>query len=604
MDESAVNTSNMDGKGGFRAASFVFALVSLENMGFVANMVNLVLYFQIQLYFHVSAAANTVTNLMGSTFLLTIIGAFISDTYINRFKTTLYFGILEIVALVLMTIQARYKDLEPNPCPKSSCLSGGIAIMFYASLALLAMGSGGVRGALPALGADQFNQKDPKESKAIATYFNFLLLSTTLGATIGVTVIVWVANNKHWWPGFLISLLANFVGLVILAFGSRFYRIHLPGDSPLLRVVQVIVVAMKNWRLPVPKDAGQLYELSEKEVLASSKDPRIQHTDQFRWLDKAAIVRNNNAEPTPWTVCTVTQVEEVKVLARMFPIIASTIILNTCMAQLQTFSVTQGYFMDRYIRKFQVPASSIPVIPLIFMSILIPIYEYAFVPFARKYTKHPSGISQLQRVGVGLVLSVVSMAVAGFIEVKRKNHDTKYGKPMSVFWLSFQYGIFGIADMFSLVGLLEFFYKEAPLGMRSLSTSFTWLSLSFGYFLSSIFVDVINSITKRTSHDKRGWLEAQLLDENHLEYFFWFLAILSLLNFFNYLYWASWYKFKKVADQNPSDINDDARVQQQAEESLASGTETSRQALLEAPKVSTNTNDGDENANGKHDNGN
>jgi len=70
-------------------------------------------------------------------------------------------------------------------------------------------------------------------------------------------------------------------------------------------------------------------------------------------------------------------------------------------------------------------------------------------------------------------------------------------KPISLFWLSFQYGIFGIADMFTLVGLLEFFYKEAPAGMRSLSTSLTWLSLSLGYYLSTVLVDVINGVTKR-----------------------------------------------------------------------------------------------------------
>jgi peptide/histidine transporter 3/4 len=171
--------------------------------------------------------------------------------------------------------------------------------------------------------------------------------------------------------------------------------------------------------------------------------------------------------PEPWKVCTVTQIEEVKILTRMLPIIASTIIMNTCMAQLQTFSVHQGYFMDPYIGSYKFPTASIPAIPLLFMSILIPIYEFVVVPFAWKLTGHPSGITQLQRVGVGLVLSIMSMAVAGIVEVKRRKQANKNPlEPISLFWLSFQYGIFGIADMFTIVGLLEFFYKEAPSGMR------------------------------------------------------------------------------------------------------------------------------------------
>ncbi|CAA2986099.1 NRT1 PTR FAMILY -like isoform X1 [Olea europaea subsp. europaea] len=528
-------------------------MVALENMGFVANMVSLVLYFWLKLHFELSDAANTLTNLMGSAFLLSVIGGFISDTYINRFHTCLIFGTVEILALVLMTIQAHDEKLQPVPRGKSSGMTGRPAVMFYASLCLLALGSGGVRGALPALGADQFDKKDPKEAKGLASYFNWLLLGSVSGALIGVTVIVYIStnkNNNNWWKGFLITLVSTVVGFIILAIGKPFYRIQVPGESPLVRIAQVIVVAIKNRKLPPPESPSELYEINEKE--SASTDDKIAHTEQFRSLDKAAILPKD-AEPLPWKVCTVTQVEEVKVLTRMLPIIASTIIMNTCLAQLQTFSVQQGNAMNRYLGSFEVPAASIPFIPLLFMIILIPVYELTFVPFARKITKHPTGISQLQRIGVGLVLSAISMAVAAIVEVKRKQKSLKNplkdpSKDISLFWLSFQYGIFGIADMFTLVGLLEFFYKEAPSGMRSLSTSFTWISLSFGYFLSTIFVDTINAVTKKITPSKQGWLQGYL-DENNLNLFYWFLAILSVLNFFNYLYWATWYKYK------PEDTN-------------------------------------------------
>ncbi|XP_022868381.1 protein NRT1/ PTR FAMILY 4.5-like isoform X2 [Olea europaea var. sylvestris] len=553
LEYNTLNVWKVQGKGGFRATSFIYGMVALENMGFVANMVSLVLYFWLKLHFELSDAANTLTNLMGSAFLLSVIGGFISDTYINRFHTCLIFGTVEILALVLMTIQAHDEKLQPVPRGKSSGMTGRPAVMFYASLCLLALGSGGVRGALPALGADQFDKKDPKEAKGLASYFNWLLLGSVSGALIGVTVIVYIStnkNNNNWWKGFLITLVSTVVGFIILAIGKPFYRIQVPGESPLVRIAQVIVVAIKNRKLPPPESPSELYEINEKE--SASTDDKIAHTEQFRSLDKAAILPKD-AEPLPWKVCTVTQVEEVKVLTRMLPIIASTIIMNTCLAQLQTFSVQQGNAMNRYLGSFEVPAASIPFIPLLFMIILIPVYELTFVPFARKITKHPTGISQLQRIGVGLVLSAISMAVAAIVEVKRKQKSLKNplkdpSKDISLFWLSFQYGIFGIADMFTLVGLLEFFYKEAPSGMRSLSTSFTWISLSFGYFLSTIFVDTINAVTKKITPSKQGWLQGYL-DENNLNLFYWFLAILSVLNFFNYLYWATWYKYK------PEDTN-------------------------------------------------
>ncbi|CAK9183769.1 unnamed protein product [Ilex paraguariensis] len=555
-------------KGGFTATFFIYALVALDNMGFVANMVSMVLYFIYKMHFDLSGSANTLTNLMGSTFLLSIVGAFISDTFLNRLHTCLIFGFVEVLGLLMMTIQAHYPSLQPHACGnKSSCVKGGIAVMFYASLSLVALGSGGVRGALAPLGADQFNQKDPKEAKALASYFNWLLLSTTLGASVGVTVIVWVSTNRGWWLGFLISSISTSMGFVFLALGSPFYRIQPPGDSPITRIAQVIVVAVKNRRLSVPENPGELYEINEKELV--STEDKIAHTKQFRCLDKAAIL-DNGSSPSPWTVCTVTQVEEVKILTRMLPIIASTILMNTCLAQLQTFSVQQSSIMDRYLGSFEVPAPSVPVIPLIIMSILLPIYEFLFVPFARKITKHPSGITQLQRVGVGLVLSIISMVIAGVVEVKRRNQSIKTPlKPISLFWLTFQFSIFGIADMFTMVGLLEFFYREAPAGMKSLSTSFTWISLSFGYFLSTVFVDIINLVTKKIAPSRHGWLYGQDLDKNNLNLFYWFLAVLSCINFGNYLFWSWWYRYKKedtsnlgnsLQDVEPKKINGDSSL--------------------------------------------
>ncbi|KAL7252317.1 hypothetical protein ACSBR1_014041 [Camellia fascicularis] len=60
--------------------------------------------------------------------------------------------------------------------------------------------------------------------------------------------------------------------------------------------------------------------------------------------------------------------------------------------------------------------------------------------------------------------------------------------------------------MFTFVGLLEFFYSEASAGMRSLSTSFSFLSLSIGYYLSLAFVGLINLVSAKLSLSKRGWL--------------------------------------------------------------------------------------------------
>ena len=73
------------------------------------------------------------------------------------------------------------------------------------------------------------------------------------------------------------------------------------------------------------------------------------------------------------------------------------------------------------------------------------------------------------------MLSCVSMVVAYIVKVKRKGMardnnmldaiPIEQPLPISTFRLSFQYFIFGIADLFTYIGLPEFFYSEAPKGL-------------------------------------------------------------------------------------------------------------------------------------------
>lgn len=345
------------------------------------------------------------------------------------------------------------------------------------------------------------------------------------------------------------------------------------------------VAAFRNRNLQLPENPDELYEISRSKAspdtefvahrdrpfrliysspppcTVSPQDTSIDDSFLFgrvlRFLDRAAIVQTaKDAVPNPWCQCRVTQVEHAKTVLAMVPIFCSAIIMGTCLAQLQTFSIAQGNTMDtRLAKHFKMPVASLPIIPLLMLIFAVPIYERLFVPFARRLTGVPTGIKYLQRVGVGLVLSIISMAIAALVEVRRKKVAVDSGMvvmfpglqhlPMSCFWLAPQFAVFGIADMFTYVGLMEFFYSQAPRALKSMSSSFLWCSLSFGYFMSTIIVQAVNAATKGST-PSGGWLSSNNINSDRLDLFFWLLAVLSTLNFFNYLFWASWYKYKPV----------------------------------------------------------
>ncbi|KAF7817531.1 protein NRT1/ PTR FAMILY 4.5-like [Senna tora] len=525
----------------------------LENMAFIANAVSLVTYFFGYMNMSLTKSATTLTNFMGTAFLLALVGGFICDTYFSRFKTCVLFICMEVLGYGILAVQAHLHELRPIPCKNgagsqmSQCegANGGQAAILYTGLYLIALGTGGIKAALPALGADQFDEKDPKEAAQLSSFFNWFLLSLTVGAIVGVTFIVWISTNQGWDWSFLICTIGVLLALVFVCMGKSLYRHNVPKGSPLLRIIQVFVVAFRNRELLIPQNEEELHEIHEKE--GEDNHEIIKRTDQFRIVqrsgDAAASISSG-----PWNLCTVTQVEETKILIRMLPIICSTIFMNTCLAQLQTFSIQQAGTLDSDIMGFKVPGPSLPVIPLLCIFVLIPLYDRVFVPLARRITGIPTGIRHLQRIGIGLVLSAISMAVAGVVETHRKSvamqHnmvDSTEPLPMSLFWLGYQYAIFGAADMFTLIGILEFFYAESSAGMKSLSTAISWCSVAFGYFTSTVVVEVVNKVSG-------GWLASNNLNRDKLNYFYWLLSVISVLNFGFYLACASWYRYKKVED--------------------------------------------------------
>lgn len=248
--------------------------------------------------------------------------------------------------------------------------------------------------------------------------------------------------------------------------------------------------------------------------------------------------------------CTVQQVEDVKVVFKVLPIFACTIMLNCCLAQLSTFSVEQAATMDTKLGSLKVPPASLPVFPVLFLMILAPIYDHIIIPYARKVSKSEMGITHLQRIGIGLVLSIVAMVVAALVEIKRQRvatnsnllNDATKPLPITFLWIAFQYLFLGSADLFTLAGLLEFFFSEAPVSMRSLATSLSWASLAMGYYLSSVIVSIVKSVTRNTTD--KPWLSGANLNQYHLERFYWLMCVLSGLNFLHYMYWAFRYKYR------------------------------------------------------------
>lgn len=263
----------------------------------------------------------------------------------------------------------------------------------------------------------------------------------------------------------------------------------------------------------------------------------------IRFLDKAATITQSDLSGTndPWRLCTVTQVEEAKCVMKMLPIWLCTIIYSVVFTQMASLFVEQGDVMNSDIGDFHLPAASMSAFDICSVLICTGIYRQILVPLAGKLSRNPKGLTELQRMGIGLVIGMLAMLAAGVTEVERLRHVIPGQKvsSLSIFWQIPQYVLVGASEVFMYVGQLEFFNGQAPDGIKSFGSSLCMASISLGNYVSSMLVNMVMEITARGKNP--GWIPDDL-NTGHMDRFYFLIAVLTALDFVIYLFCANWYK--------------------------------------------------------------
>ncbi|CAN6381509.1 unnamed protein product [Urochloa humidicola] len=532
--------------GGVKASMFIYFLVVMTNIGNIPMLLNVVNYLHGTMHMGIADASTTATNFFGAICIFTFFGAFISDSYIKRFYTILIFAPIEILGYMLLACQAHFPSLHPPPCDiishPSECtaVDGRNLSLLTLGLYMIPLGEGAVRVCAAALGGDQFDGDDPEELRGKASFFNWFAFCISLGGFVGLVCVVWVQNNEGWDLGFVLSAFVALLGSVVLLSGLPFYRHQKPTGSPLTRILQVSVAAFRKRNLSAPPE--DLMEMNQATEGTRVGMEVLERTSGFKFLDKAAL---DDGDTRRWSLCTVTQVEEAKIILRMAPLFLSSVLGYLPIPLLLTFTVQQGGSgsMDTRLgaANAHVPAASLFVIPIVFQMLFLVAYDRAVVPWLRATA---GGITHLQRIGVGFASGVVALAVAAAVEGRRRRRGAAGGEEMSVFWLTPQFFLLGVMDVTSFVGLLEFFYSEAPAGMKSMGSAVFFCILGVASWLGSFLIQVVNRATAHRGRPGTGWLDGANLNAGRLDLFYWLLALLGLISLLLYLLCAWMYTYR------------------------------------------------------------
>uniref|UniRef100_A0A2P2Q3I2 Nitrate transporter n=1 Tax=Rhizophora mucronata TaxID=61149 RepID=A0A2P2Q3I2_RHIMU len=568
-EEEKKNRENEKGKkkkklGGIKTMPFILANEICDRFAAVGFHSNLITYLTQQLNLPLVQASNTLTNFGGTANFTPLIGALIADSFAGRYWTIIVGSIIYELGMISVTVSAMLPSLRPPPCPSQvNCkeASNSQLWVLYMSLLLVSIGTGGLRPCIVTFAADQIDMKKTSVASRSWNFFNWYYFSMGMATLTALTVVVYVQDNVGWGWGLGIPTIGMAFSILAFVFGSSLYNKLKPGGSPLVRLAQVIVAAVRKRRVVAPEDSGRLYE--NKELDADiSVNGRLLHTDQLKFLDKAAIVTDGeaagSAPPNLWKLATVHRVEELKSIIRVLPIWAATILLVTSSSHLHSFVIQQARSMDRHLsHSFQIPPASMSIFSIFTMLSGLVLYERLFVPFARRFTGNPSGITCLQRMGVGFFIHVIATIISALVEAKRKSVAARYNLldspkaiiPISVFWLVPQYCLHGISEVFMSVGHLEFLYDQSPESMRSTAAALFWIAIAIGNYLGTLLVSLVHKYTGQ----KSNWLPDRNLNRGRLDYYYWLVTGIQVINLVYYVICAWFYTYKPLEEAMDED---------------------------------------------------
>ncbi|GMN50565.1 hypothetical protein TIFTF001_019716 [Ficus carica] len=468
-------------KGGLRTMPFIIANEVFEKVAGIGLHANMMVYLRMEYHLDVATGVGQYFAHVGSRRqLYAHHRSFPSDSHLGRFRVIALGTVTTLFGMIVSWITAIIPQARPPHCGHrkdvENCVHADSAqlLLLISSFVVMDIGAGGIRPCSMAFGADQLN-----DSKNLR-----------------------VSVNKNLFAGF----------------------------------GHVISAAWKNRHLSLPPE-----DFDGWHYLKGSK--LVKPTNKLRFLNKACMIRNPEKDLTPeglasnpWNLCTVKQVEELKALLKVLPIWSTSIFIAATLSQ-HSLSLIQANTTNRHLTsRFQIPAGSFVVFAILTLILWVALYDRAIVPILSRHTKRPRGLTYKQRMGIGLAIACIATSVAAIVETKRRNRGNR-GKAMSAVWLVPQYCLTGLAEAFSAIGQIEFYYSQLPKNMASVAMALFTLGMGLGNLVGAVIVRLVNRVSGQNGRVK--WLTNNP-NNGHYDYYYWLLSFLGVVNFL-YFVLCSWF---------------------------------------------------------------
>ncbi|KAH8387298.1 hypothetical protein KR093_006092, partial [Drosophila rubida] len=353
-----------------KSVFFIISNEFCERFNYYGMRTVLVLYLSNQLGYSEDTATVVFHVFTMFVYFLCVFGAIISDSWLGKFKTILYLSLVYICGSVFLTLGA----IGPLNLPMKTFTIIG--------LALIALGSGGIKPCVSAFGGDQF--KVPEQVKQITSFFSLFYFSINAGSLISTTVTpilredVRCFDDNNCFPlAFGVPAILMIVSVVVFVLGRPLYKIKPPAGN------MVVLVSSTIWTAITTK-------CKEKKT-----NPR-EH-----WLDYADKKYDRQ------------MIDDVKVLMRVLFLYLPLPVFWALFDQQGSRWTFQATRMDGDMGSWDLKPDQLQVLNPLLILVFIPLYDVAFYPALRLV-----GIRRpLQKLTMGGILAGIAFIISGIVEL-------------------------------------------------------------------------------------------------------------------------------------------------------------------------------------------
>nr|AFK41192.1 unknown [Lotus japonicus] len=196
------SSSEQPRKGGLRTMPFIIVNECLEKVSSYGILPNMILYLRDDYHMPIAKATNVLYTWSAMSNILSIFGAFLSDSYLGRFSVIFIGSFSSLLGVTILWLTAMIPVLRPS-CELCNSATATQLLLLFLSFRLISIGAGCIRPCSIAFGADQLTIKEnSKNERLLDSYFNWYYTSIGASTIVALGVITYIQENLGWKFGF------------------------------------------------------------------------------------------------------------------------------------------------------------------------------------------------------------------------------------------------------------------------------------------------------------------------------------------------------------------------------------------------------------------